>query len=105
MATYAVTQLHMSRAAAGITAGAVTLVLSLPAILVLIYPAFLLLQASPVLPTLLAVVAVLALLNATGGATVIITLAEIFPAEVRATSMSVVYAWAWRSSAASDSSS
>ena len=114
MATYAVTQLHLTPAAgllAGITAGAVTLVaapiggalsdrlgrkpvtmISYLLILVLIYPAFLLLQASPALPTLLAVVAVLALLNAAGGATVIITLAEIFPVEVRATSMSLVYA-------------
>lgn len=33
----------------------------------------------------------LAILNATGGATVIITLAEIFPVEVRATGMSLVY--------------
>ncbi len=32
------------------------------------------------------------MLNAVGGATVFITLAEIFPMEVRATGMSVVYA-------------
>ena len=32
------------------------------------------------------------MLNAAGGATVIITLAEIFPVEVRATGMSLVYA-------------
>ena len=114
MATYAVTQLHMTPAAgllAGVTAGLVTLVaapiggalsdrlgrkplmlVSYLLILVLIYPAFLMLQASPTLPTLLSVVAGLAVLNATGGATVVITLAEIFPVEVRATGMSLVYA-------------
>jgi MHS family proline/betaine transporter-like MFS transporter len=59
---------------------------------VLIYPTFLMLNASPTLGTLLTVVAGLAVLNATGGATVIITLAEIFPVEVRATGMSLVYA-------------
>ena len=114
MATYAVTQLHMSPAAgllAGIAAGLVTLVgapigglmsdrlgrkpvmlVSYLLMLVLIYPAFLMLQASPSLGTLLTVVGVMAVVNATGGATVIITLAEIFPVEVRATGMSLVYA-------------
>jgi len=114
MATYAVTQLHMAPKAgllAGITAGVVTLIaapiggilsdrvgrkpvtlVSYSLILLLIYPAFLALNASPDLGTLLTIVAGLAVLNATGGATVIITLAEIFPVEVRATGMSLVYA-------------
>lgn len=114
MATYAVTQLHLSPTAgllAGITAGLVTLIaapiggllsdrlgrkpvtlVSYGLILLLIYPGFLALNASPDLPTLLTIVAGLAVLNATGGATVIITLAEIFPVEVRATGMSLVYA-------------
>jgi len=114
MATYAVTQLKMAPTTgllAGITAGLVTLIaapiggaisdrvgrktvalVSYLLILVLIYPAFLHLNANPTLPTLLAIVAALAVLNATGGATVIITLAEIFPVEVRATGMSLVYA-------------
>ena len=61
-------------------------------IFVLIYPAFLTLNASPTLGTLLTVVGALAVLNAVGGATVIITLAEIFPVEVRANGMSLVYA-------------
>ena len=114
MATYAVTQLHMTPTAgllAGITAGLVTLIAapiggalsdrlgrkpvmlaSYLLIFVLIYPAFLTLNASPTLGTLLTVVGALAVLNAVGGATVIITLAEIFPVEVRATGMSLVYA-------------
>ena len=114
MATYAVTQLALSPTAgllAGLTAGLVTLVsapvggalsdvfgrklvarLAYLLILALIWPAFLLLTANPSVEALLAVVAVLALLNAVGGATVIITLAEIFPVEVRATGMSLVYA-------------
>lgn len=114
MATYAVTQLGLSPTAgllAGVTAGFVTLVaspiggaisdrigrktvilVSYLLLLVLIYPAFLSLNANPTLGTLLTIVAGLAILNATGGATVIITLAEIFPVEVRATGMSLVYA-------------
>ena len=114
MATYAVTQLHMAPKAgllAGVTAGLVTLIaapvggmlsdrlgrkpvtlVSYSLILLLIYPAFLALNASPDLATLLTIVAGLAVLNAAGGATVIITLAEIFPVEVRATGMSLVYA-------------
>jgi MFS transporter, MHS family, proline/betaine transporter len=103
MATYAVTQLKLAPTTglmAGIMAGIMTLIaapiggalsdkigrrtvaaISYLLILLLIYPAFLYLNASPTLGTLLAVVAVLA-----------ITLAEIFPAEVRATGMSLVYA-------------
>jgi MFS transporter, MHS family, proline/betaine transporter len=114
MATYAVTQLKLSPTVglmAGIVAGLVTLIaapiggmlsdkfgrkpvaaVSYALIFLLIYPAFLYLNASPTVGTLLAVVAVLAALNAMGGATIIITLAEIFPSEVRATGMSLVYA-------------
>ena len=114
MATYAVTQLKMSPTAgllAGVVAGLVTLVVApiggalsdrvgrkpvafvaYLLILVLIYPAFLYINANPTLGALLTAVAFLAALNAVGGATVIITLAEIFPVEVRATGMSLVYA-------------
>ena len=55
-------------------------------------PGFLLLDASPSLPTLFGVVAVFGLLNAIGGATAILTQAEIFPVAVRATAMSLTYA-------------
>ncbi len=114
MATYAVRQLNMpptSGLLAGIVAGVVTLIAAPAAgalsdrigrktvagaayllIALLIYPAFLLLNASPTLGTLLAVVAVLGTLNATGGAPAIISLTEIFPTQVRATGMSLVYA-------------
>ncbi len=114
MATYAVRQLGMpptSGLMAGLTAGFVTLVVaplsgalsdrigrrpvagvSYLLIALLIYPAFLLINASPTLHTLLSVVAVLAALNAAGGAPSILTLTEIFPTEVRATGMSLVYA-------------
>lgn len=114
MATYAVTQLHMTPTAgllAGVTGGLFTMIaapiggalsdrigrkpVTLVAyllILLFIYPAFLVLNAHPTLMTLLASVAGLAVLNAVGGATVIISLAEIFPTEVRATGMSLVYA-------------
>jgi MFS family permease len=114
MATYAVTQLKLTPTVglwAGVTAGLVTFVaapfggmlsdivgrkkvaaVSYGLILLLIYPAFLYLNANPSVATLLTVVAVLGVLNATGGATIIITLAEIFPVEVRATGMSLVYA-------------
>lgn len=114
MATYAVTQLKLAPTTglfAGITAGLVTLIaapiggalsdrvgrktvaaISYALIFLLIYPAFLYLNANPTLGALIAIVALLAALNATGGATIIITLAEIFPAEVRATGMSLVYA-------------
>ncbi len=114
MATYAVTQLKLAPTTglfAGITAGLITLLaapvggilsdrfgrkavagFSYGLILLLIYPAFLYLNASPTLGTLVAIVVVLGALNAMGGAAIIITLAEIFPAEVRATGMSLVYA-------------
>ena len=114
MSTYAIRQLAMPATTAlfaGVTAGLVTLIaapiagalsdrfgrrkligISYLLIATLIYPAFLLINAAPTLPTLLAVVVVLGALNAGGGAPGIITLAELFPAEVRATGMSVVYA-------------
>lgn len=114
MATYAVTQLKMAPTSgllAGMTSGLVTLIVSpigglisdrigrrtvtlvsYLLLFVLIYPAFLYLNANPTVGTLLMIVAGLSVLNATGGATVIITLAETFPVEVRATGMSLVYA-------------
>jgi MFS family permease len=114
MSTYAIRQLGMAPATAlfaGIAAGLVTLLaapvagalsdrvgrkpviaISYLLIALLIYPAFLLLNASPTLPTLIAVVVVLGALNSGGGAPVIISLAEVFPVEVRATGMSLVYA-------------
>jgi len=114
MSTYAVRQLHLPPASAlfaGLVAGVVTLIVSPIAgalsdrfgrkkvagisyllMALTIYPAFLLLNASPVLSTLLGVVIFLGALNAGGGAPIIITLAEIFPVEVRATGMSLVYA-------------
>lgn len=114
MATYAVTQLKLAPSVglmAGVTAGLVTFLVapiggalsdavgrktvaavSYSLILLLIYPAFLYLNANPTVTTLLTMVAFLGALNALGGATIIITLAEIFPVEVRATGMSLVYA-------------
>ncbi|MFP5478850.1 MAG: MFS transporter [Alphaproteobacteria bacterium] len=114
MSTYAIRQLGMDPATAllaGITAGFVTFAIapmagaltdrigrkvviatSYALIALLIYPAFLVLNAVPTLPTLLAVVVVLGALNAAGAAPVILTTAEIFPVEVRATGMSLVYA-------------
>ena len=114
MSTYAIRQLAMPATTAlfaGVTAGLVTLIaapiagalsdrfgrrkligISYLLIATLIYPAFILINAAPTLPTLLAVVVVLGALNAGGGAPGIITIAELFPAEVRATGMSVVYA-------------
>ena len=114
MSTYAIRQLSLPPTTAlfaGVAAGFITLVaaptagalsdrfgrrklvgLSYLLIAVAIYPAFLLVNASPTLPTLIAVVLGLGALNAGGGAPAIISLAEVFPAEVRATGMSVVYA-------------
>lgn len=114
MATYAVATLKLTPTTgllAGITSGLFTLLaaplggalsdrigrktvalVSYLALLVLIYPAFLYLNANPTLATLLGIVAVLAVFNAAGGAASIITLAEIFPVEVRATGMLLVYA-------------
>jgi MFS transporter, MHS family, proline/betaine transporter len=114
MATYAVTQLKLAPASgllAGVVAGLCTLIAApiggilsdrigrrpvaffcYLVLFILIYPAFLYLNANPTLATLLLVVGALMSLNAMGGAPVLITLAEIFPAEVRATGMSLVYA-------------
>ncbi len=100
MATYAVTQLKLPPTTglfAGISAGLITLLAapiggiladrvgrktvarwSYGLILLLIYPAFLYLNASPTLGTLVAIVVLLGALNAMGGAAIIITLAEIF---------------------------
>ena len=114
MSTYAIRQLSMPPTTAlfaGVAAGFITLLaapiagalsdrfgrrriiaLSYLLIALAIYPAFLLVNVSPTLPTLLAVVLGLGALNAGGGAPAIISLAEVFPAEVRATGMSLVYA-------------
>lgn len=114
MATYAVRELKIDPSLAllaGVVAGLVTFIAgpiggllsdrfgrkavtlaSYGLIMALIYPAFLNLNASPTVTTLLLTVAGLSVLNATGGATVIITCAEIFPVSVRATGMSLVYA-------------
>lgn len=114
MSTYAIRQLGMAPTTAlfaGITAGLVTLIVAPIAgtisdrigrkpvigfsylmIALLIYPAFLLINAAPGLSTLLAVVVILASLNAAGGAPAILSLAEVFPVQVRATGMSLVYA-------------
>ncbi|OYV92793.1 MAG: hypothetical protein B7Z60_10135, partial [Ferrovum sp. 37-45-19] len=114
MSTYAVRQLGMPPATgllAGVTAGVVTLIgapiggwlsdrygrkpvagSAYVLIALAIYPAFLLLNAVPTPGVLLSAVIALGALNAIGGATIIITTAEIFPIEVRATGMSLVYA-------------
>ena len=114
MSTYAIRQLSMPPTTAlfaGVAAGLITLIAapiagalsdrfgrrkligtSYALIALSIYPAFLLINAVPTLPTLLAVVLVLGALNAGGAAPVIIGLAEIFPTQVRATGMSLVYA-------------
>ena len=114
MSTYAIRQLAMPATTAlfaGVTAGLVTIIaapiagalsdrfgrrkligISYLLIAASIYPAFSLINAAPTLPTLLGVVVVLGALNAGGGAPGIIMIAELFPAEVRATGMSVVYA-------------
>ena len=114
MSTYAIRQLSMPPTTAlfaGVAAGLITLIAapiagalsdrfgrrkligtSYALIALSIYPAFLLINAVPTLPTLLSVVLVLGALNAGGAAPVIIGLAEIFPTQVRATGMSLVYA-------------
>jgi MFS transporter, MHS family, proline/betaine transporter len=114
MSTYAVRQLGLppsSGLLAGVTAGLVTAIVAPIAgrvadrtgrkpvayiayalIALLIYPAFLLLSASPTLTTLIATVIVLGTLNAMGAAPVVVVLPELFPVEVRATGTSVVYA-------------
>ncbi len=114
MATYAVTQLKLAPTSgllAGVTAGFATLIaapiggalsdvigrrlvalIAYVMILVTIYPAFLYLNANPDVSSLLMIVGFLAALNGIGGAIIIITVAEIFPVEVRVTGMSMVYA-------------
>lgn len=62
------------------------------ALAVMIYPAFLALNAVPTLTTLLVVVALMSTVNAMGAAPALVLLTEIFPAKVRATGMAVVYA-------------
>ncbi|ALE88733.1 MFS transporter [Pseudomonas versuta] len=64
------------------------------AMLVLIYPAFILLQHSPTLPVLVVVASTLAALLVCNTVPSLVMLAEIFPAEVRATGLSVTYALA-----------
>jgi MFS transporter, MHS family, proline/betaine transporter len=56
-----------------------------------VYPAFMLINASPTVPVLLAVVAVLAVLVAFTAVPNIVMLPEMFPREIRATGMSIVY--------------
>ncbi|HVZ07464.1 MFS transporter [Rhodopila sp.] len=114
MATYAVTQLHLPPQAgllAGIAGGLANVIVAplggalsdrvgrKPVILisylllvVAIHPAFLALNASPSVNTLLWIIGGLSALNTLGAATVILTLPEIFPVEARATGMSLVYA-------------
>jgi MFS family permease len=56
-----------------------------------VYPAFMLINASPTVPVLLAVVAVLAVLVTFTAVPNIVMLPEMFPREMRATGMSIVY--------------
>jgi MHS family proline/betaine transporter-like MFS transporter len=56
-----------------------------------VYPAFVLINASPTVPVLLAVVAVLAVLVTFTAVPNIVMLPEMFPREIRATGMSIVY--------------
>ncbi len=114
MSTYAVRQLGLSPASglfAGVTAGLLTLVMApvggalsdrygrkrigwifSAMLVVLIYPSFVILGAHPTLPTLLVVVTCLSAVFAAGSGATIILLAEIFPAQVRASGLSMVYA-------------
>ena len=64
------------------------------ALLLLIYPAFVLLQHSPTLPALVIVASTLAALLVCNTVPSLVLLAEIFPAQVRATGLSVTYALA-----------
>lgn len=114
MSTYAIRQLSMPPTTAlfaGVAAGLITFItapiagalsdrfgrrtlvlICYSAIALAIYPAFLMINAVPTLPMLLGVVVVLGAFTAGGSAPVIISLAEVFPTEVRATGMSLVYA-------------
>jgi MFS family permease len=56
-----------------------------------VYPAFMLINATPTVPVLLAVVVVLAVLVAFTAVPNIVMLPEMFPREIRATGMSIVY--------------
>ncbi|MFM0242882.1 MFS transporter [Paraburkholderia phytofirmans] len=56
-----------------------------------VYPAFMMINASPTVPVLLAVVAGLAVLVAFTAVPNIVMLPEMFPREIRATGMSIVY--------------
>jgi MFS family permease len=108
MTNYAVTVLHMPLGT-GIWAGVQLMLAALagklsdkvgrkPAILwsrlpmlLLIYPAFMLMNAQPTLPVLLAVVVGLSVLLAFNTVPSVVMLPELFPRRARATGMSVVY--------------
>ncbi|TKC83623.1 MFS transporter [Trinickia terrae] len=60
-------------------------------LVLVIYPGFMLINAYPTVPVLLAVVAVLAVLVAFTAVPNIVMLPELFPREIRATGMSIVY--------------
>jgi MFS family permease len=61
------------------------------AMLVLIYPAFMLINARPGLPTLLGAVSVLALTLVINVVPSVVMLSELFPRRIRATGLSIVY--------------
>ncbi|MFM0294248.1 MULTISPECIES: MFS transporter [Paraburkholderia] len=60
-------------------------------LIVAVYPAFMIINASPTVPVLLSVVAVLGVLVAFTAVPNIVMLPEMFPREIRATGMSIVY--------------
>ncbi|HEV3423931.1 MAG TPA: MFS transporter [Paraburkholderia sp.] len=60
-------------------------------LIAVIYPAFMMINASPTVPVLLSVVAVLGVLVAFTAVPNIVMLPEMFPREIRATGMSIVY--------------
>ena len=60
-------------------------------LIVAVYPAFMMINASPTVPVLLSVVAGLAVLVAFTAVPNIVMLPEMFPREIRATGMSIVY--------------
>jgi MFS family permease len=113
LSTYAIRILHLPMSSAlwaAWTAAAVTVVCSpfagalsdrvgrKPVLLVsrvlliaAVYPAFIAINASPTVPVLLAVVAALAVLVAFTAVPNIVMLPELFPREIRATGMSIVY--------------
>jgi MFS family permease len=116
LSNFAVAQLHLPLSAGiwtGCAAGAVQVALAVAsgracdrwgrkrmifwsrlALLLLIYPAFVLLQHSPTLPALVIVASTLAALLVCNTVPSLVLLAEIFPAQVRATGLSVTYALA-----------